>query len=239
MSRTVKMYLAFMLLKMHVQWKQQYISKLVCVPVIKLAQLVAVTKCILDKLTDDPSTEQKALQIWDTNCQRRYLWRCHAGASHAGLGGLFSRLSGRREFGQGHKVSCFGEAVYKGEYDKVSIGGPRPVMKSRAIWDQGRLGTGRRQRKPAGAEWEDLFWAQVEQAATNSLVSASIVGHQKRHWRTDRVRIAPGWQNRREECPHWRTWKQAVWGTKSLLGGLSLGSGSEPGPHGQLPWLAT
>lgn len=63
MSRTVKMYLAFMLLKMHVQWKQQYISKLVCVPVIKLAQLVAVTKCILDKLTDDPSTEQKALQI--------------------------------------------------------------------------------------------------------------------------------------------------------------------------------
>ena len=53
----------------------------------------------------------------------------------------------------------------------------RPVTKSRAMSDHGRPGVGRGWRRPAGGRWEALLQEQMSQAATNSRVSASRVGH--------------------------------------------------------------
>ncbi len=54
----------------------------------------------------------------------------------------------------------------------------RPVTKSKAMWNQGQLGTGRGQRMPELGLVEDLFWVHTEQAEMKDWVSASIVGHQ-------------------------------------------------------------
>ena len=53
----------------------------------------------------------------------------------------------------------------------------RPVTKSRAMSDHGQPGIGRGQMRPAGGQWEALLREQMSQAATNSRVSASRVGH--------------------------------------------------------------
>lgn len=76
----------------------------------------------------------------------------------------------------------------------LPLDGGKPVTKSRAICDHGRWGTGRGWIIPTGCWWEALLRAQMGQAATYSLTSASMDGHQKR-WRTwDRVRWIPWWQ---------------------------------------------
>ena len=64
--------------------------------------------------------------------------------------------------------------------------GVGPVTKSRAMCDQGRVGTGRGQSSPDAGLVEVLFLAQTEQ------VALSIVVHQKRLWRKARVRFTPG-----------------------------------------------
>ena len=60
--------------------------------------------------------------------------------------------------------------------------------------DHGRTGVGNGQRRPAGGRWEALLRAQISQAATNSRVSASREGHQKRQRMKSTVRWAPGWR---------------------------------------------
>lgn len=57
--------------------------------------------------------------------------------------------------------------------------GDQCQSKSRAICDQGWLGMGREQRRPAGDWWEGLMWAPVFQAAAYSWVSRS--SHHKCH----------------------------------------------------------
>ncbi|CAL8247388.1 unnamed protein product [Merluccius merluccius] len=51
----------------------------------------------------------------------------------------------------------------------VLLGG-RPVTKSKALWDQGRLGMGRGRRSQEWGLVEVLFRAQMEQAVTNDWV---------------------------------------------------------------------
>ena len=75
----------------------------------------------------------------------------------------------------------------------------RPVTKSRAMSDHGQPGVGNGWRRPAGGRWEALLRAQISQAATNSRVSASRVGHQKRRRMNSAIRLAPGWQERQLE----------------------------------------
>lgn len=85
------------------------------------------------------------------------------------------------------------------------LDGGRPVTMSRATWDQGLPGTGRGCRSPA-ADWCcALPWAQTSQAATNSCVSLSSVGHQKKRNRKVIVRLAPAprprnWPKRSSVC---------------------------------------
>ena len=76
----------------------------------------------------------------------------------------------------------------------------RPVTKSKAMCDQGRLGMGRGRRSPERGRVEVLFRAQTVQAEINERTSASMVGHQNRRRRKSRVRVIPGWQVSREEC---------------------------------------
>lgn len=53
----------------------------------------------------------------------------------------------------------------------------RPVTKSTKMWDQGLCGVDRGRNRSAGACFEVLAWAQMEQAATNSWVSFTQAGH--------------------------------------------------------------
>ena len=53
--------------------------------------------------------------------------------------------------------------------------GGRPVTKSKAMWDQGRLGMGRGRSRPERGRVEVLFRAQVAHAAIKERTSASIV----------------------------------------------------------------
>lgn len=70
------------------------------------------------------------------------------------------------------------------------------VTKSKAIWVQGLPGNGR--SKPAGGQWDALPLAQTEYAATNCLMSFSMVGHQKCLLGRERVCLTPRWQAKRE-----------------------------------------
>ena len=90
----------------------------------------------------------------------------------------------------------------------------RLVTKSRAMSDHGQPGMGRGRRRPAGGWWEALLREQMSQAATNSYVSASRVGHQKLRQMNSAVRVAPGWQDSRLAWPHCSTWLRTVVGTK-------------------------
>ena len=101
----------------------------------------------------------------------------------------------------------------------------RPVTKSRAMSDYSRPGVGNGRRRPTGGRWEALLRAQMSQAATNSQVSASRVGHQKLRQMNSTVRVAPGWQERWLEWPHLRTWLRTVVGTNRRLGGPPPRSG--------------
>ena len=78
---------------------------------------------------------------------------------------------------------------------------------------------------PAGAWWNALLRAQTEQAATNSLVSAAMEGHQNRCCRRASVGRHPGWQAIREACPHCRTGDLTTSGTNNLSGGQPCGTG--------------
>lgn len=60
--------------------------------------------------------------------------------------------------------------------------GKRPVTKTRAIWDQGSLGTGRSCRRPIGDLLEGSFWAQVGHTKTYSQMSLWMDDHQT-HWK--------------------------------------------------------
>ncbi len=104
--------------------------------------------------------------------------------------------------------------------------GGSPVIKSTERWDQGLQGIERGWSKPWGERWETFPWLHVGEAVTKLLVSSLMVGHQNRLWRNSRVRIVPGWQVRREEWPHWRTWERTDLGTNKQLVGPPPGSGS-------------
>lgn len=102
-----------------------------------------------------------------------------------------------------------------------------PVTKSKEIWDQERLGTGRWWRRPAGDWLPVLFLAQTEQAPTNSIMSIMSVGHQKYLEAKVTIRLIPGWQENLLLCSHSNTSalftfssrgnKQAVWRTPSWV----------------------
>lgn len=75
----------------------------------------------------------------------------------------------------------------------------RPVTKSRAKWDQGRVRMSRGRSWPKGGLLEVLFWAQIEQAFMNCMTSWDSEGHQK-HWRAKaNVLCIPRWQASLEE----------------------------------------
>lgn len=62
--------------------------------------------------------------------------------------------------------------------------------------------------------------------ATNSCVSFSMGGHQKRRRKNDRVRVEPGWQVSLDEWPHCSTYERTQAGTKRVWGGPPPGSGN-------------
>ena len=66
----------------------------------------------------------------------------------------------------------------------------RPVTKSRAMSDYSRPRMGKGRRSPAGGRWDALLREQMSQAAMNSRVSESRVGHQKRQRMNSAVRVA-------------------------------------------------
>ena len=68
------------------------------------------------------------------------------------------------------------------------------MMKSRAMWDQGRLGMGRGSSRPERGRVEVLFRAQVAHATIKERTSASIVDHQNRRRMKYNVWVIPGWQ---------------------------------------------
>ena len=72
---------------------------------------------------------------------------------------------------------------------------------------------------PAGAWWEGLHWAQVGQADTYSLISFSMLGHQKRCLTLYKVRLIPGWQAREEV---WHQWITSERSTNRRLSGAAI-----------------
>ena len=101
----------------------------------------------------------------------------------------------------------------------------RPVTKSRAMSDHSRPGMGRGRRRPAGGWWEALLREQTSQAATNSRVSASRVGHQKCRRMKSAVRVAPRWQASQLTWPHCSTLLRTAAGMKRQFLGPPPGSG--------------
>lgn len=76
----------------------------------------------------------------------------------------------------------------------LSCEGVRPVTKSKAIWNQVQLGTGKGCGRPASGRCEALLLVHTVQELMKALVSASMVGHQKRRFSRPRVQLQPGWQ---------------------------------------------
>ncbi len=100
----------------------------------------------------------------------------------------------------------------------------RPVIKSRATWDQGRDGMGRGLSRPAGGELLDFVWAQTVHEAIKRRASRSRVGHQNRWRMAESVPLTPGWTVNLEEWAHWSTAKRAVTGTKRRFLGTLRGT---------------
>lgn len=97
-----------------------------------------------------------------------------------------------------------------------------PMTKTTAIWDQGW--------SVVGAAWLEvgcyfLFWAQVEQAATNSLtVLLFSKGHQKCILVKSSRQFKPGWQVNFDRCTQSRTLLFTKTGTQNLEWGPVPGS---------------
>lgn len=61
-------------------------------------------------------------------------------------------------------------------------------MKSKAIWDNGRPGIGRKSlNSPAGGKLNGLFWAKTDQTRTYSQTSLAKDDHQNRGYKIDIV----------------------------------------------------
>ena len=97
--------------------------------------------------------------------------------------------------------------------------GGRPVTKSRAMWEQGRLGMGRGHSRPEQGRVEVLFRAQDAHTAIKELTSASIVDHQNRQRMKSNMRVIPGWQVSLEEWAQTSTLDRTASGKNKRLGG--------------------
>lgn len=73
----------------------------------------------------------------------------------------------------------------------------------------------------------DFPYTHMVQAAMKARVSRTIDGHQKHCRRRCRVRWRPGWQARRDACPHCRTSDHTDSGMNSVFGGAPPGSRAE------------
>ena len=104
--------------------------------------------------------------------------------------------------------------------------GGRPVTKSKAMW--GRWGMGGGCNNPCGDWCMSLAWAQTEQAATKFWTSSIISGHQNLRCIKVSVLLAPRWPEKREECPHLMTCALIPSGTYWRLSGQLLGAASYP-----------
>ncbi len=69
----------------------------------------------------------------------------------------------------------------------------RSVIKSIAIWDQGRHGVGSGFSRPAGSCLGNLEVLHMVQLCTNLVVSVNSEGHQKRFLSRFAVALIPGW----------------------------------------------
>ena len=97
---------------------------------------------------------------------------------------------------------------------------------SKALWQQGRTGIWRAQRKPAQPWFESFLMLQMVQAYTYLKTSTSKMGHQKCCLRyNEMVQLAPRWKSKREVWTYWRTWDHAASGTKTLSFGPDPRSG--------------
>lgn len=130
------------------------------------------------------------LEIWTVDHDVKHVWwEYYEFGKHEKLGaGLSQRLWGSSLGTQTDLEKWFTILSYPPD-------GGSPAMKSRTIWDQGRLGTGRGCRRPAGV-WLPLFLrAQTVHAKTNSLMSLYHEGHNK-YFLKDNMRVVPGWHMR-------------------------------------------
>lgn len=82
-------------------------------------------------------------------------------------------LRGSRKLDEGNKMSGFGRS------DNYSKNDSSLVMNSWEIWDYGRPEVGKSCNRIAGGWFLLLLQAQMERAATNSLMSWFMVRHQK------------------------------------------------------------
>jgi len=92
------------------------------------------------------------------------------------------------KFGESDKVYSLRETVYDGEDGGVTLGWGQPGDEVEC--NVGQRATGNRQGKKQtswGLMGSLATTTDTVQAATKARVSASIVGHQKCLWRSDRV----------------------------------------------------
>ncbi len=99
----------------------------------------------------------------------------------------------------------------------------RSVMKSTAMWDQGRSGMGRGWRRPAGNCREGFWVLQTWQWLMWEMVSFLRVGHQKRFWSNCTVALMPGWPELRAAWTSAMVLSRRVSGTNNLFSGQSGG----------------
>lgn len=104
--------------------------------------------------------------------------------------------------------------------------GGRPMSKSMDMYDQGHMGRGNGQSRPAGRFVGVLHWAHSGQAATYSLTSWTRGGHQNLLWTTKHVLEMPEWQEKQEVWHLWMIIAQSLSGTNSLPEGQVDGPGS-------------
>ena len=188
----------------------------------------ALSVCPLDygwypdvKLQVVPIALQNARQTWDVNCGP---W-----SETMSVGSQCSLKTWRAKRSA---VSAADRSLVSGMY--WTIFEKRSMIVRMVVWpledgspDQGRLGMGRGNRRPAGGWWDGLLLAHTMQAATNLLTSLAWPNHQKCSRKNRNICWAPGWQLSLDECPHWRTLARTSSGMNRRLWGPVPGSGWE------------
>ena len=114
-----------------------------------------------------------------------------------------------RELPQGTKWTDLEKRSTTVRMVELQFEGGRPVTKPTAMWEQGRLGTGRGTMR--------ILTSGTEHTAMNSLTSLNRLGHQKCWQRSWHVRWNLEWKVSLEMWPHMRTPETGILGLKEAV----------------------